>query len=477
MSEVNVLWQPQAGTQTAFIECPYKDVFFGGAAGGSKSDSLLGDILENVRVAQGAAHCIFIRRSFPQLEEIERRFIEVLAPHFGVKAYNKAKRTWNIPTVTTPATIMLRSIEKMEDAYKFLGHQFTVVAFDEVTQFPDDEVMELLFTRLRSPQGAPTRMRSASNPGGPGHIWVRDRYRIDDVEPRTPFPVQIEDRSTGEMRTIYHRAFIPSKLEDNQILLQNDPTYMDRLEAIADPILRRAYRDGDWSINQGAAFSEFDPLIHVVDDYTVPRGVKVLRSCDWGYDKPYAVGWAFTDFDGITTLCGELYGCGVKPNTGIQQSPEQVAELIRSIEKANEWDVHRAFLDPQCWSEHGGQPIFELLGGHKMRWEPWPKGKGSRIQQLQVCHEFLKVVNGKSRFRTMRRCKHFIRTVPHLPLDRTGQDIDTQAEDHLYDMWRGLLMEGVPTKEMVERMKEQTFRQRVSPLQIEENSPNDYGGW
>lgn len=77
----------------------------------------------------------------------------------------------------------------------------------------------------------------SGNPGGPGHSWLKKRY-IDPAPPMRPHP----DPNSGA-----YRIFIPSRLSDNPLLTQNDPSYAQRLKKSGPPWLVKAWLEGDWN--------------------------------------------------------------------------------------------------------------------------------------------------------------------------------------------------------------------------------------
>jgi len=476
-----VVWKPQPGPQTAFMLCPYREVLYGGAAGGGKSDALIGDFAAGIEQYGGSWHGVLCRRSFPQLAEIEKRCLEIFSPHYGPGSYKRSSRTWFFHTAKGLSTLKLSSIDDDIKVIDHQGHQYSWIGMDEATQWPSDAVLEYLITRLRSPKeveglgrGAPTYVRLTANPGGVGHNWVKDRFRIGVQDPMVPFDVR---DSKGRA---YKRVFIPAKLKDNLILMKNDPMYESVLDGIADPILRRALRDGDWNIAAGAAFPEFRPDIHVMPRrMEVPGGVRMIRSVDWGYERPYGGLWGFGNYDGDMEICHELYGQGPKVNQGSRESPEVVLHKIQEIEKRFGWDVKKAWLDPQCWAQDGGTTIFQMLGGPKMRWAPWPKGPGSRKIQKQVVHKYLQVVNGKPRLRIWDCCPHLIRTLSTVPLDpRDPEDVDSNAEDHLYDALRGMLADMIMPNRSQQTGNMLLELDRFFGDDTRRNAGNlPYGGW
>lgn len=438
-SMAKILWAPQAGPQRAFLRCPYEEVLYGGSAGGGKSDALCGDFISGVEQYGSAWHGLIARRSFPMLAEIEKRLLEILSPHYGASSYKKSERTWYLKTSKGTSTLKLASIDDDMKVIDHQGQQYSWIGLDEATQWPTDHVLEYLITRTRSPKGSPTYIRLTANPGGVGHAWVKDRFRVSDIPDMTPFKVTGRPREGDEGATReVTRVFIPARVTDNKILMMNDPTYIDKLNNIADPVLRKALFEGDWNIVAGAAFPEFSLQHHVCTPFEIPQGSRVIRMMDWGFVKPYCCLWQYVNYDGRTYIIRELYGQGRKTGEGSRENPEDVWLKIRDIEQSMGWNVVQAYLDPQCWAETGQPSDYTMLGGGKARWQPWPKGPQSRRHHKQLVHEMLKVVNDESRTQIFDTCPNLIRTLGTLPVDpRNPEVVDTNAEDHAYDAFRG----------------------------------------
>jgi hypothetical protein len=451
-----VIWTPQEGPQDTFIRCPALEAFYGGSVGGGKSDALLGDYSRGCELGSGWVGVLF-RRNFPDMDDIIRRSHEIFGPVYGSKCYSASKYQWNFPS---GAILQFRSLEKDTDVYKYQGQQYSWIGFDELTQWPTPFCYTYLFSRLRSAKGMKVRMRCASNPGGPGHAWVKQRF-LD------PMPQNTGLRVTTKSGGAYWRVFIRARLEDNKILMDNDPGYGDRVYEVHDPVLAHALRTGDWNILAGAAFPEFDTRLHVIDNAPMPQERPIRRSMDWGFKTPYGCTWGFA-YDGDLIIGGELYGWSGTPNVGTEESPEEVKRKIANFEAMNEIYVPVGLLDNQCWAEHGYKSeIVRLLsseGPHDMNplsWKPWEKGKYSRIQQNQLLHGLMSSTNGRTRFKVMRRCVHTIRTFPLLQRDQNNpEDVDTRCEDHLYDATRALAAAGVPTRE---QLRGRALRRNMAP--------------
>lgn len=343
--------------------------------------------------------------------------------------------------------------------------------WDQLEQWDSPWPYTFLMTRNRSAKGIKCQVLSAFNPGGVGQGWVMDRF----VNPMPPcVPLKVETKTPGNY---YYRVFIPAKLEDNQILMRNDPLYGDRIYEGVDPQLAQALREGVWDKISGAAFPEFSKDVHVIDPGPLPAdGRPIIRAMDWGYDKPYCCLWGWPDNDGAMIIGAELYGWSGTSNVGTREAPEIVRSKIENFERMHEIYVPMGLLDNQCWEADGRTSIIaEQLGGKALGWKPWTKGASSRVNQKQNVHHFMRVVNGSSRLKIMRNCHHLIRTLPILPRQQKNwEDVDTDAEDHAYDALRALLTHKIPTREQI---KKRSLRQRLERL---ENTRNDLpwgGSW
>ena len=207
-------------------------MLYGGAAGGGKSAALLAGALQYVDCP--GYHALILRRTYSQLSKpgaLMDMAQEWLKPTDA--AWNQSEHKWTFPS---GATLSFGHLENENDKYNFQGAQWQYIAFDELTQFTET-MYRYLFSRMRraSDDDIPIRMRSASNPGGGGHEWVKKRWGIKD------------DRGTAGR----DRIFISAKLQDNPGLDRDD--YIASLEEL-DPITRAQLLAGDWDAFQGGRF-------------------------------------------------------------------------------------------------------------------------------------------------------------------------------------------------------------------------------
>ena len=213
--------------QAAFLLLPHREAFYGGAAGGGKSDALLMAALQYVDVPGYAA--LIVRRKFTELSKPEAlmdRAHEWLGSSDA--HWSQETKTWRFPS---GATLTFGHMEYENDKYDYQSSAFQSIGFDELTEFSLTQYL-YLFSRLRRLEGfpVPLRMRAASNPGGLGHEWVKQRFIVEGREKRRPF--------------------IPAKLGDNPFLDQ--ASYIESLSQL-DPVTRAQLLNGDWSARQGGS--------------------------------------------------------------------------------------------------------------------------------------------------------------------------------------------------------------------------------
>ncbi len=208
--------------QLLFLSLNSLEAFYGGAAGGGKSDALLMAALQYVDVPKYAA--IIFRRTYADLAlpgALMSRAQEWLA---GTAAkWRDTEKTWTFPPFG--ATLTFGYLENEQDKYRYQSSEFQSIGFDELTQFSESQY-RYLFSRLRRLESSnvPLRMRTASNPGGVGHEWVKQRFMVEGKEQGRPF--------------------IPARMGDNPYL---DRASYEKSLNLLDHITRAQLKEGDWS--------------------------------------------------------------------------------------------------------------------------------------------------------------------------------------------------------------------------------------
>lgn len=447
------IWRPQPGPQEALIRCPVYEVFYGGARGGGKTDGMLGDFAIHAGLYGKHAHGVFFRRTFKQLEEVQRRASEIY-PKIGA-TWLSGSQMWVFPN---GATLKMRHLWDARDAENYQGHSYTWICIEEATNWPTPEAIDRVRATLRSPHRVPVRLRLTGNPGGPGHNWVKQRYI-------TPAPLGFTvhtDPTSGEQR-----VFIPSRLEDNRALMENDPAYERRLMQSGNPALVKAWRFGIWDIVAGGFFDDlWNPDKHILTPFEIPATWKFRRSFDWGSAKPSSLGmWAESDGLPVESIgrtfprgslirIGEWYTVGkdaqgyVQPNVGLRIMNTELGAGIAMRSQGRLW--RGCVADPSIFTKAGGPSIYDQMrdgarsaGGLLTL----SKADNSRVPGWQKMRQMLSNALAETPespgLWIFENCVDWLRTVPVLQRDsKNGDDIDTEAEDHAADETRYAIMGG-----------------------------------
>ena len=430
--------------QLALHDCDAQEILYGGASGGGKSDALIATGVSFCLAIPGARVFLF-RRTYKMLElEIIPRMLARIPEH--VARYRAQDHVFEF---SNGATFRLGYLATRADLMNYQGVEITLALFDELTQF-DRYQYVYIRSRLRMAGAVADAMRvrrwvpriiSTSNPGGLGHGWTKRMYV--DPSPGADVPFWGGTEPGESERGKRWMCYIPAKATDNPYL--DIRAYMRQLEGL-DPVLRRAYMDGDWDILEGVRFSQFRRAVHVIDprDLPIPMiGYPRAVGVDYGLQAPFAAVWGALLPDGLVVVYRELYA----PNL----TAEQQARLIVEAEADGERTVGRPIpvaLDPSCWSRAADQTEHQVdrsmpavgsvawwyrkhLGGSVR------KAQNDRIPGWQLVDHGLRIrEDGLPRLLIYSTCVNLIRTLPELqrslgnPEDIAGGGSGGKQEDH-----------------------------------------------
>lgn len=431
-----IVWRPQSKPQKALIDCPFSEVFFGGARGGGKTDGVLGKWALKERRYGAKFNAIMFRRTTVSSEDAIERSKDIYKPLGG--KFNESKLIWRMPNGGRVAFAYLDSIK---DAEEYQGRNVTDAWVEEAGQYPDPTPIDRLFGVLRSSAGVPVQLILTANPGGAGQHWIAARYQL------IPFPIGPKvirrQLSNGQPHKM---AVIPSRITDNRVLLHGDPGYVNRLHLVGSAALVRAWLEGDWSAIEGAFFDKWSSR-NVVDPFEIPQDWLRFRSFDWGYAKPFSAGWWAVAGDntkagnltiprGALIRYREWYGCQAgKPDTGLRLETELVGRGILEREAGEK--ISYGVADPSIFSEDGGPARSEIFGKLGLHYRPADNKRVGRNGAMGGWDEMRQRIAGSDgvpMLYVFNSCRDFIRTVPTLQHDpMKAEDLDTSAEDHIAD--------------------------------------------
>jgi predicted phage terminase large subunit-like protein len=244
------------------------EVLYGGAAGPGKSWALLAEATRFVD--DYPVKSLLIRRTYKDLAQPGGLMAKAHEWFSGTDAHwTGDTRTWTFPT---GAQITFGYMENENDHLQYQGGEYHMVGFDELTQLRELQYL-YLYSRVRRVKGfpVPPRVRAATNPGGPGHEWVRKRWNL----PNGPHAADIPKRK-----------FIEAHLEDNPHLSEEE--YGEQLAILASSdagdVTYRQLRHGDWTAMGTGGF--YDPAaFEVVGWDSVPSAHlfrNIIRYWDFG---------------------------------------------------------------------------------------------------------------------------------------------------------------------------------------------------
>jgi hypothetical protein len=303
-------WKPTK-PQSVFASLPWtiKEAFFGGGAGGGKSDLLLVlplllQLHKNPRFKQ-----LFTRRTYKELKlEIVPRSRDIYQ-RFGA-TFNQSDMAWTFPREeqygsgarNSGAMIFFGHCEHENDVHNYDSMEINLFSPDELTSFTEYMYVYIGFTRVRtSDPSLPAIIRGAGMPGGIGHTFVKKRF----VDP-APDGNTIIIGKAGVKRFYVHATLL-----DNPHI---DPAYKQSIDAL--PESERRAKLGDWDAFLGQVFDEFrdkrypdepENAIHVIDEFEIPAWWPRIVIGDWGFAAMTWIGFVAISPSGKVYIYRELY--------------------------------------------------------------------------------------------------------------------------------------------------------------------------
>lgn len=473
LTESMKAWAPNPGPQTLVLALlmsgVYRILLYGGARGGGKTEASLISTIE--RVNKTLSKQLIIRKNAKDLQDYWLRLEQLGQGVEGLK-FSQSKYTAirRLPGVLS--TIFGGHLKDDQSYMQYQGQQFDRICIEELTQIPTERRFNMLISSCRSSNRLlkPVVFCTA-NPGGPGHSWVKSRFvepdsKIYDTtkkkytyvngsgEVKVVNWLDVENKFTGE-----RSAYIPATVDDNPVLLKNDPEYVRTLDSLeqSDPELYRAWRHGDWNVAFGAVFEEWRNELHTFstfdnvtkDDFD--NGYK-LAGMDWGYNDECVMLWAFLDEVTEKHYRNYIY----REAHGNHQPPSYHAKKFAEIQKI---DPVAVFAMPHdAYSHLGGWD--KIVDVFKAETDKLPVDKrpmyiradklsvAKRLNAIANLHQLMQVFSdGKPLLMVHRSCDYTIKTLPTITYasDSFGERIANNCADHALDALCYTLMVGWQT--------------------------------
>ncbi len=418
--------------QKQFLTDTHRHVGYGGARGGGKSWSVRAKA-KLMAIKYPGIRILIVRATYREL--VNNHINTLVQELHGIARYNKTDKMFRF---NNGSEIWFGYCNNDGDLEQYQGAEYDIIFMDEATNLREEWVRKINLA-VRGTNGFPKRTYYTMNPGGVSHGYFKRLF----VDRKYEGSERAEDYS-----------FTKALVTDNKALMEMQPEYMAELENLP-PKLREAWLNGSWDIFEGMFFEDFHPdpdikkaielgvsveelrkqhrFCHVIEPFEPPRGWNIMRSYDFGYGKPFSLGYWAVDYDGTLYRIMEFYGCTSTPNEGVKWSPDEQFKRIAEFERQHPWLKGRKIVDsvadPAIWDTSRGESIAETAMRYGIYFSP---GDNSRVQGwMQMHFRFQFDEKGYSRMYIFNNCKHFIRTIPLMMFSETHpEDLDTSLEDH-----------------------------------------------
>lgn len=427
--------------QAMMFKSRKRHIGYGGARGGGKSWAVRAKAIMLAFRYPGIRIGI-ARKTYPELIS---NHINILREQlYGIVRYNDRDKIMRFPN---KSTITFRYCASDKDLDSWQGQEFDILFLDEAGLFPEEHIKKMVAC-VRGANEFPKRVYYTMNPGGVSHGYLK-RLFVD------------KKYEEGENPDDYE--FIQALVQDNTALMESDPDYIKQLEMLP-PKLKEAWLHGSWDVFEGVFFEDFmdNPdgydtrqWSHVITPFKIPEHWNIYRSYDYGYAKPFSVGyWAVSDNNTVYRIA-EIYGCTKTPNEGVKWDALTQAVKIKEFEDGHpllKGKHIQGIADPAIFAADGGESVADTMRKAGVYFYP---GDNSRIAGWMQFHYRLAFnEKGIPRLYVFNTCKAFIRTIPLQMYSEThSEDLDTKLEDHVVDETRYFLMSR-PVKPLVKEMHE-----------------------
>lgn len=243
----------------------YSGILFCGGFGVGKS-RFLGEVALELSMNYPGTEFLFWRKTRASIKDTTYRiFLEKIIPPWMIRKHNRSA---------------LMIIDRFGSRYDFLGldritrkgsYWGDACLIDEAIELEEAEV-RMIEGRLRSKNLPRPQLISVTNPGAPGSFWHKEYVE-----------------KAGLDKTI--RYFSATSFEN----INNPPAYFERLEKWKGTQYYDRYVLAKWRGFEGIVWSTFDPHLHVIDPFEIPKNWRKTISVDFGYDNPAVILWVAED--------------------------------------------------------------------------------------------------------------------------------------------------------------------------------------
>ena len=383
-------WQPRTAAQQAALESPADILFFGGAAGSLKTETMLVDAARESLNPELRA--IIFRQQFTQMTDIVDKTHRLYKP-MGAKFVGSPSWKWKFPS---GATIRLAYISTDKDIFDYLGPRYSFIGFDESTFHTEYQIRNMLGRLSSTDKTLRLRMRLGSNPGNLGAAWHKAMFLRgacpvhspstsaepgqlywDACWPSDQLPLQDPNGARFSV------TFIPGRLTDHDLL---DDKYVYRLRQMSGA-LSAAMEQGCWCELQGAYFANWNASRMVIPYAEVDAQWwdAYFISLDYGFGKSSASAYLHVcTQDGKIKTIGEFVAAHLP---AYEFAEEVLRRFVFPTMQGQRRRILAVYLDPSNFKNIGdghtiADQIQEILEAHDLTVTPASNDRIGGWQQM-----------------------------------------------------------------------------------------------
>lgn len=299
-----------------------------------------------IRPGESEGHALHMRRTMPMLQETIDRSERMFKQFDPSATYSKELHRWEF---YSGYKYTFGHCREPKDHVNYLSKQFTHFGADEAGQMLEEQYEEI-DARVRSADPVlkhllATRLMSNPTPG-----WLKERFVSPEPKGGVLLRRKVVDPATGE-ENYRTRLFLPAKLDDNP---DKEFVKQYKIRLLSKPSHMRArYLYGDWNSVEGGYFEDdYNPQVHVIEPFKIPRDWPKFRAMDWGYKAPGTIGWFAIDPDENLYQFYEF-------NFRLMKDEECAFRVQEIEERFGFWDKRgrksrlNGPADTQLWEERG----------------------------------------------------------------------------------------------------------------------------
>lgn len=421
----NILWECSKNPkQELFLSCPADESFYGGAAGGGKTDAILisstGDDEINI-FSNPNWRALMLRRT---LKEHEKSLVLRSLQLFSSRGkFDSNRLRWIFPP--NGGLLQLGHIKNENDVYKYRSQEYNLIAFDELTDFTEHMFLFIL-SRLRTiDPKIKCKVKAASNPTGIGHVWVKKRY----IDGKEPYKIYTEILKTLDGKLVpWSKCFIPATVFDNQYLMAKNSQYARILMELPE-IEKQAFLYGNWNVFSGQFFGDFSEE-NICDDFKFSEDWPIWISMDYGFSTKCSIGFYTQDPETkIYYRWSEIYTQKANPDDLVILMKEKLKDRKKylvgcfSDKRISVKDEYNSISTRERFAAGG----FFFIVCSENRIPGW-----HRARELLLKDEY-----GETHFKVFRSCENFIRLIPTQIHDSSNpEDLRKSPHSHIADEFR-----------------------------------------